>query len=81
MGSIYNWASASLPNSTLNDFLSPVAALTASLSSLLQNGQSSHGLLPSPNLPFYLGDGAVPWGNRTVTGTNSYTDVPSTGAF
>ena len=93
MESIVSWAISSLGNSTLNDFVSPAALLTAALASLLQNGQPKGEFLPSRGLPFFL-DGStsdmpwinrtangtmkLPWGNRTANGTNP-ADVPDTG--
>ena len=80
---IYAWVIAPLGSSmNLNDFATPTTYLTSALSSLLQNGQSTHGVLPSPNLPLYLDwgrGGIVPWGNRSVVGTNPYKDIPNTG--
>ena len=78
MESLYAWATSSLGSSTLNDFVSPVAVLTAVLAGLLPKGPSSS--FPVRGLPLFLEGpiGEVPWGNRTVHGTNPM-DIPNTG--
>ena len=87
MEDIASWAISSLGVGAVNDFVSPAAILTALLASLL--GRSSKSYQQSPGLPFYLtgsthgvswgNESQVPWGNRTVTGTDPQ-DAPNTGS-
>jgi FtsP/CotA-like multicopper oxidase with cupredoxin domain len=78
---------ASLGNVTfINDFLTSLGAtlgigLTV-LPVILQNGNSSLGVLPVPVLPAFLGgpdSAGVPWGDRSANNTNYYQDIPDTG--
>lgn len=64
----------------INNLLSSVGVLVSILPGLLQNGNSSLGLLPTPVLPSFLGGSqGIPWGNMTAGGTNVYENTPNTG--
>ncbi|KAF2167126.1 multicopper oxidase [Zasmidium cellare ATCC 36951] len=64
----------------INNLLSSVGVLVSILPGLLQNGNSTLGLLPTPVLPPFLGGSqGIPWGNMTAGGTNVYEQTPDTG--
>lgn len=64
----------------INNLLSSVGVLVSILPGLLQNGNSSLGLLPTPVLPPFLGGSqGIPWGNMTAGGTNVYENTTDTG--
>lgn len=72
------------PVTFINNFLASTGVLLSIIPGLLQNGNSSLGLLPVPVLPPFLGGSGsgsslYPWGNRTAGGTNAYNDPPDTG--
>lgn len=60
-----------------------VLASTVSLDQTITNGLSSLGTLTAPPLPKFLENNPLPdgfpWGDRSCTDTNPYTDAPDTG--
>lgn len=64
-------------------WISEGSDLKSSLSQSVTNGKSVLGLLSAPKLPKFLTGGPLPqgfpWGGRTATNTNQYTNTPNTG--
>ena len=84
---VVSWATESLGvagTATLNDFVSPLGLLTASLAFWIGlNDRNPVYHLQNSNLPPFLGFSraeAAPWANRTVRDTPPW-DVPETGAY
>jgi FtsP/CotA-like multicopper oxidase with cupredoxin domain len=72
--------------SFINTFLSSLGTTLGvglvTIPALLQNGNTSLGLLPVPVLPDFLGgpgQTGAPWGDRMANDTNYYQDIPTTG--
>jgi FtsP/CotA-like multicopper oxidase with cupredoxin domain len=64
-------------------FLATLSGVTASLPQSRTNGASKWGTFDAPNFPKFLTNNPMPngypWGPRTASGSNPYTEAPSTG--